>query len=243
MHSILATGEHMAKLQTSRSVSVVLSLFMLLCDRPQNCRAQASASQMSTDNVSSDVTFVLNVERPNSPVRIAHIFIGEEEVTPGKPIHVSGLWVSKIRVLVENKSPKEIIAGIMSLSFPETGDGTSAHPMLGSGAALGRTPALAFRRKDGSAPPIPGVYTSRPEVRIQPGSMMDFKVDPHLGDIDQRAAYRLSPVITTVKISVNGIYFADGSRWTGFDYYVPADPPLLWRKITFGEFSGEKATQ
>jgi hypothetical protein len=166
--------------------------------------------------------------------------VGQQEILPGSPTLLPGKWLGRIRILVQNTSPKEIVAGTVTITFPETGTGGPDQPVLSSGINLGRVPTLAFRHKDGSLGPIPDVFKSKPEIKVAPGGVMEFEMDPARGSAEQDQIYRVSGKISTVNIQTNSFYFADGSKWTGFGFFAPAQPPEAWKRITSEDFWGEK---
>jgi len=150
------------------------------------------------------------------------------------------MWLSKLRISVINTSSRAIIAGDVNIIFPETGDGTPEHPLVGAVMNLGQPPATAFRRKDGTYGPLADAAKTREAILIQPGQTMEFHSlaypgGAQSGDAEQVAAYAAAR-ISRARIEFRNFYFADGSKWTGYSYLEPTAPPALWRQIPADEF-------
>jgi hypothetical protein len=97
-----------------------------------------------------EVSFHLTNPGASPPVKIAHVFLGEQEIQLDTPVSVKGEWGRNLRVVVQNVSPKAIVEGGIVVLFPETGDGTANKPLLNFALNLGRYPKTAFIQSDGT---------------------------------------------------------------------------------------------
>jgi hypothetical protein len=170
---------------------------------------------------------------PTAPVKITHVFLGNDEIPLDTPVPVKGMWVRNIKVIVENICPKEIIEGGITILFPETGTGTPDSPILTTGANLGKYPENAFLQRDGTNPK-PHNYNPTP-ISIPPGGKMTFEQTAN-ADFDQARANKMAAQITTVQIKLDSFYFSDGSIWRAHVFFMPKPLPIVWEQITPEEF-------
>lgn len=202
-----------------------------------------SSKSQATDRPKPAIAVELTSSLPDSgaPVAIVKVLLDNQPVPLGVPIAASGNWVSKIRVIVLNISPRTIVAGTVLLSFPETSDGTSAHPLISAIMNLGCPPATAFRQKDGTTIPLGDFCAKRDPINIPPGGTMEFHsiVYPNgvvSGDPELAAAYRTAK-ISRLTIDLRNFHFDDGSKWvTSNVYYEPVSPPAVWKQISADQF-------
>jgi len=187
--------------------------------------AQTLPSQMD------DVTFTLDIPGTHPPVKIIKVLLDGKPIDLDRPVHVSGNWVSRIAVEMQNVSTKDIVFGELILDYPETGDNG---PILSSISRTGREPAAAFRLRDGTMHDIPAEVARRLERRARPGDMLhyDFAAD----EITLSKAYQLHPHLHTVKLIASILYFADETKWTGGIFLKPVPAPTLWQEVPGEEF-------
>jgi hypothetical protein len=218
--------------------SLGLSLFGLLT---LNVAAQAPTQTVAAD-APTEVSFHLVYVGSNDPVKVTHVMLGDRDVPLDTPVPVSGMWFRKVGIVVQNVSPKTAVHGLVTLEFPETGDGTPSKPILSSALSLGRYPSNFFMQKDGTLRD-----SSREDketvINVMPGESMTFGahdgVDHTYGDVIQPEAFRLAGhPITKINITLGRFFFGDGSLWLSGIFAIPAPPPVVWKKITPTEFFG-----
>jgi len=174
----------------------------------------------------------------DAPVRVVHITLGDREAPLDTPVEVRGKWLRTLRITVQNISTKSIVTGSVTLTYPETGDGTPGKPVLAADLGLGRPPSHWYLRKDGSERPR-GREAQETEIVIPPGGTMVFSYkgpDNSAADQDQAGAYNTAGKLTRINILPNIIFFADGSRWSFGKFYIPAPAPDLWKEAPATEF-------
>jgi hypothetical protein len=149
--------------------SLGLSLFGLLT---LNVAAQAPTQTVAAD-APTEVSFHLVYVGSNDPVKVTHVMLGDRDVPLDTPVPVSGMWFRKVGIVVQNVSPKTAVHGLVTLEFPETGDGTPSKPILSSALSLGRYPSNFFMQKDGTLRD-----SSREDketvINVMPGESMTF---------------------------------------------------------------------
>jgi hypothetical protein len=168
--------------------------------------------------------------------------LGDKEVPLDTPVPVSGMWFRKVGIVVQNVSPKTVVHGLVTLTFPETGDGTPTKPVLSSALSLGRYPSNHYMQKDGTLRDS-SREDREPIINVMPGKSMTFGaqdgVDHTYGDVVQPEAFKLAGhPITKINITLGRFYFGDGSLWLIDKFYIPAPPPVVWKEITPAEFFG-----
>ena len=196
--------------------------------------ARGAAQGQTLPSNMDDVTFTINTPGITPPIKAIRILLDGNPIPAKSPVPVSGNWVSKIAVDVENISSKDVIAGEISLLFLETGTGTHDSPIVSTISRLGRTPASEFRYKGGAAAPIPEVEQRRPQILIHPGGVMRFDFSKDITTLND--AYRIAGQIHTITIDLDTFYFADGSMWRGGAFFHPAPPPARWKIVPPDQF-------
>lgn len=168
------------------------------------------------------------------PVAITRFSIDGRPVPLGHPITVSGQWLSKTVVTLRNLSPKAIVQVGMFITFPESGDGSSAHPYEGWGSELGQVPKVVYTDRNGIYhPPFP----AEPEpLRVPPGGLVRLSFAKYGNEVQAKLAAMAVP-ITHATLTFTTIYFADDSRWSAGQYYLAPHPaPGSWTRVTKEEF-------
>jgi hypothetical protein len=184
----------------------------------------------------TSVVFHIKTFSAKPPVEITQIFVDSRLVTPDTPIHVSGSWLSTVTVTVRNVSQKEAITSDLTLTFPETGTGAPDSPISSIVCNLGRWPAWAFRRKDGTSPPLPEDRQRLPEIRVAPGDLMRFGFSQY-GDATQAQGNQKYGEIHVVDVWPPTTYFEDGSKWRNGIFSRYTTTPPQWINITPAQFA------
>ena len=190
----------------------------------------------------TEVTFHLDYVGSNDPVKVTHVMLGDKEVPLDTPVPVSGMWFRKVGIVVQNVSPKPVVHGLVTLVYPETGDGTTSNAILSNPLSLGRYPSNHYMQRDGTKRDS-SREDKGPVINVMPGESMTFGahdgVEHTYGDVDQPEAFRLAGhPITKINIILGRFYFGDGSVWLTDKFYIPAPPPVVWKEITPTEFFG-----
>ncbi len=194
----------------------------------------------------TEVTFHLAYDYGDSaPMKVTHVLVGGKEVQLGIPASVSGMWLRGVEIVIQNTSPKPIVAASIMLLYPETGNGSTEQPTHISGLRLGRLPAHSFLNKDDSMRPL-GAEAQVPEISVPPGGFMTFAFggENHSGaDSDQIRGVEKAGKLTMIEIQLSKAYFKDGSLWNQGYFLLPVPAPEIWKKITRAEFLGTEPTQ
>lgn len=183
-----------------------------------------------------DVKFSITLPGSSQPVKLVQILINDKPIPQNVPVPVVRGWLSHVTVVMQNISNKDIVSGEVILELPDTGTGRPSDnkPIMSVIARLGREPATAFRRRDGTSRPVPPGMLQMQELRISPGETARFEF--RTADETEDEAYRTIPDIRNVIVLPRTFYFADGSRWSGGTYLIPVPPPELWKAVPPGDF-------
>jgi hypothetical protein len=186
----------------------------------------------------SQITFHLSAPRSSDPVKVTHVFLGDKEIPLDTPVMAAGMWLRNLRIVVQNISPKPVVEGGVSISFPETGDGSASRPISGLQVHLGRYPKTAFIQKDGSDKAIVGMLQPS-EVNIPARAEMTFSpMLPDNADLVLSEARSKFSNISKVNLRLDTFYFGDGSKWVSSIFMLAVPPPVVWKIITPAEFFG-----
>ena len=173
------------------------------------------------------------------PVKVVQVLIDNKPIPLNVTVPVDHGWVGRIVVEIQNVTHKNLTYGEIILEFPETGTGVPSDnkPIFTDVTSIGRKPAAAYLRRDGTSRPIPESRFRRSEISIPPGGTMrfEFNRDP-LDDPAAEASRLAGGAIHLVTLVPRTFFFADGSRWQGGGYLIPAPPPVLWKEVSPSEF-------
>lgn len=191
--------------------------------------ALAYGQQSVNSSQQSAVVFHLNGGADHSPVKIVHVMLGETDVPLNTPVHVEGMWMHKLRFVIQNVSAKTVVEADLILTFPEVTAAAKGRPTFPLAMSVGRRQKHELMRRDGS---IKQLHTTQPpEARIAPGALFTLTAFPD-ADMVQKQAYELAGDITAVNINFRSIYFDDESKWMETGYYIAVAPPTLWQSVT-----------
>ncbi len=90
----------------------------------------------------AEITFALrDADRIATwPVAIREVAIDGKPIRLDRPVHVQGSWLRTMTITLRNVSPKTIVQGGINVVFPESGDGSAAHPYEACWSQQGRCP-------------------------------------------------------------------------------------------------------
>jgi hypothetical protein len=198
-----------------------------------------STSQMAYGQASSsplpDITFSTHIPGRQPPFKIVRVLIDNKPIPLDVAVSVSPGWVNRLAIVVQNVSKKEMIYGEIIVEFPETGTGENNKPMLSTVNFLGRQPAHAFLRRDGTSRSVSDVMLHHPEIRIPPGGTMRFTFNANPDNTLEADVYRLTAVHKVIVVP-RIFYFTDESKWEGGTYLVPTQAPIVWNEGSPDDF-------
>lgn len=194
----------------------------------------ASALAQPANQPASDITFTLRdpARMATAPIAIRGISIEGRPLRLDRPLRVQGAWLRTVTITVANISPKTIVSGGIGLVFPESGDGSSAHPYQAVWATQGRVPKIVWLGRDGYH--LPPGWDAQKTWRFAPGQTvrLTFAAD---GDAVQ--AQLAGKTIRQADFVWQSFWFADDSRWSAGMYALPPVPGTRqWRMVTPEEF-------
>ena len=182
---------------------------------------------------------------PKDPVKIVSIMEANVEVKPGVPFQDGDEWFKNLSVVIKNLTKKKIVSVTVQVNFPETGDGSQAHPTVGDQSSIGQTPehgrysGRTGRRLD---EPV------RDPILVGPGEEVTVPVISRLGadhfeGVKSMIQNRQSlSSVTTCVVGLTTVYFDDGTKWAWRVYYRPdTSIPGKYNIISFDEFNGLSA--
>jgi hypothetical protein len=196
------------------------------------CGVPACAQQSAEP--AADITFALpDADHIASwPVAIREFAIDGKPIRFDRPVHVQGSWLRTVAVTLRNVSPKTIVQGGINLVFPESGDGSEAHPYEACWSQQGRVPKIVYLGHDGYHLP-PGYDLLKP-LQLAPGADLRL-IFSACGDATQ--AKLAGQPIHQASLTFTSFYFADDSRWSAQEYFLPPLPGTRqWRRVTPNEF-------
>jgi hypothetical protein len=205
---------------------VVLAFIVPACVVPA-CAQQPAATP-------ADITFVLqDADRTASwPVAVREVAIDGKPIRFDRPVHVEGAWLRTVTVTLRNVSPKTIVQGGINLVFPESGDGSAAHPFEACWSQQGKVPKIVYLAHDGYR--LPPGYDLQEPLQLAPGADLRLTFSA-CGDGTQ--AKLAGQPIHQASFTLTTFYFADDSRWSAQQYYLPPLPGTRqWRRVTPSEF-------
>jgi hypothetical protein len=182
---------------------------------------------------------ILDRRSPTDPFEVVKFEEGEALVLPDVPFNADDDWLKKLSVTVKNTSQKDVTRVSVNLLFPDTGDGTFAHPYSGYQLDLGYRSQHDLSTSSGEKiSQLPG-----PALLLEHGQELTVSLASHYDDIKVQIEPR-NPIsmIRNCRVSF-GFYFADGTRWSASSYYEP-DPLSMSRylPISFQEFTQYSAS-
>jgi hypothetical protein len=191
-----------------------------------------SAQQPSAP--AADITFALrDADRSATwPIAIREVAIDGKPIRFDRPIRVEGSWLRTVTITLRNVSPKTIVRAGIGLVFPESGDGSSAHPYEACWSDQGQVPKIVYLAQDGYHLP-PGYDLQKP-LQLAPGADLHLTFST-CGDAAQ--AKLAGKPIHKASLEVTTFFFADNSRWSAQQYALPPLPGTRqWRMVTPNEF-------
>jgi hypothetical protein len=208
------------------STSAAVPLVFVACVVP--ARAQQSAA------LAAEITFALrDADRIATwPVAIREVAIDGKPIRLDRPVNVQGSWLRTMTITLRNVSPKTIVQGGVDLVFPESGDGSAAHPFEACWSQQGQVPKIVYLAHDGYH--LPPGYDLQPPLQLAPGADLQLTFSA-CGDATQ--AKLAGQPIHQASLTFTTFYFADDSRWSAQQYYLPPLPGTRqWRRVTPNEF-------
>lgn len=205
---------------------LALPAFLLTVPAAAPAQVQPSASA---------IRFTLpNADRSADwPVAVEKLSIAGSPIHLDRPVRVQNGWVRTATITLRNVSPKTIVSGGMGMVFPESGDGTAAHPRAACWPMQqGQVPKLVWLARDGYHLP-PGWEKQKP-LQLAPKAAIRFTFTSCGQDTDTAlASQRIHQAVLTFQT----FYFADGSRWSAGQYALPPTPPSRsWSMVGKQEF-------
>jgi hypothetical protein len=182
----------------------------------------------------ADITFAIRDANHTDtwPVSVREVAIDGKPIHLGASVHVQGLWISTVTITLRNVSPKTIVRGGIGIIFLEAGDGSAAHPFEACWSEQGQVPKIVYLAPDGYH--LPPGYDMQKQLHFAPGADLRLTFSS-CGDATQ--AKLAGQPIHQASLTFTTFYFADDSRWSAQQYYLP---PLTgtrqWRRATPAEF-------
>ena len=167
------------------------------------------------------------------------LFIKPPDVDqPVTPFQASNDWLQHMTISLVNRTNKVIVFGGISFSFIDTGD-CRALPCVGAALHFGRIPPMdAYDGRTGR--PLNPELPERPALAWEPEQTIVLHVSDYMAKIEERLADSMQVAnVTRVNVNRDSFYFADGTRWSLGNFYVP-DPehPGKFKKLPNDYFPG-----
>jgi hypothetical protein len=156
---------------------------------------------------------------PDDPIKIAKVLVDGVEVKtgihalpadkPGAPFQASDDWFGHLTVVLKNISAKGIVYANIQVFFPTIAE----HNEIGE-----RPRHARYSRGE------PRDDTARKPIMVEPGQEFSLPAtDPdRLDEIKQTITSRQPlSTVTTIRLELGTVYFADGTKWAGGVHYRP----------------------
>jgi len=192
------------------------------------------ASAQLSAGPAAEITFTLrDADRSATwPVAVREIAIDGKPIRFDRPVRVQGAWLHSVTVTLRNVSPKTIVRAGVDLVFPESGDGSAAHPYEACFSEQGRVPKIVYLGHDGYH--LPPGYDLQEPLQLAPGADLRLTFSTY-GDVVQ--AKLAGQPIHQASLALLTFYFEDDSRWSVQQYALPPLPGTRqWRMVTPNEF-------
>jgi hypothetical protein len=195
------------------------------------------------------------IQRVWDAVRIMSVTVGAQRIQPGlsgargevkqgTPFQADEDWLKNMSISLTNRTDKPIICAQIRLWFPDTGDGTPAHPMTSYLITIGQRPESSLYYGNGSKI---SPDTTKKALLLAPGATLVIPIAQELEAI-QSTIEGVGNIpfsqVTRVEIEPAMFYFPDGMRWDAVagGYYNP-DPqhPGKYAKLNDSYFPGTEA--
>lgn len=154
------------------------------------------------------------------------LMTGPHEIQPVTPFQADDDWLQNMTVYLFNRTARTIVAGGITLGFPELGDG-QVQPQPMYIISLGRIPALAAVDYKTGKPLEQG---DRSPLTFAPGQTLAIHVGDSFAGIRQTIERRTNlSLISKVFIYVGPFSFEDGMKWIAgcFSLPIPQKPGLF----------------
>jgi hypothetical protein len=231
----------MTRLQRIQSLVTFLALLCL----PLGVGWTAASGPPGTKTV--DVEYLTT---PFDAVTITDVTVGGRRIRPGlsagaredkagTPFQADQDWLRDMSIFLKNRTDKVIVSAEIDLFFPDTGDGSSVHPVTAYTITVGQQPEWSMYFKDGSKKtPLP----IKKSLFLAPGKTYEIRLADYLEEIQSHVEEKmLFTQVTRVTISRGNFYFADGMRWDAAarGYYIPkAGSPGHYTELPSDYFPG-----
>ena len=177
---------------------------------------------------------ILTIEafKADSPVKVISITLGSTPLKPGAPVPMDGHLLRDLTITLQNTSNQPIVeAGLSVIGLSSDPNSVKA---ANAQTFLGRYPAAALFRKDGSPIASPAAALKEP-ILIQPGDTMTFKFGPD--SLAYQAQFdEIASGGGTLMIQPASFFFANGARWGRGGYLAPGDSAGKWLPISADKF-------
>jgi hypothetical protein len=184
-----------------------------------------------------DALIITKVTVADTNVRCG-LLTASHALQPVAPFQAGSDWIQNMSIFLFNRTNKTIVAGHLTLGFPETGDGKT-QPQHVYSLQLGRLPEVdAFNGRTGL--PIPQDPNLKP-IEWAPGQALAVHLGAYIDEIkDQIGDDMPLATVTRLRIHIGPFFFSDGTRWY-LDKFATPDPerPGKFRNLPDDYFPGD----
>jgi hypothetical protein len=197
--------------------------------------SMAFATLAGAQSIPDTITFEVAPRLPVSPVYISAIQINGRNVPANQPITLTSSWPQHLAIVVTNASQKTIVSGHAEMYFPESGLKTTNNLVVARTLLVGRPPAVALYKRDGTPLTLSSEVTSAPPISVGPGKSITLDFSQVAQDALIEALNKTGTV-TKITFAVGMFYFDDNSRWFPGRFGMPGASPGVWKEITADDF-------
>lgn len=181
------------------------------------------------------ITFQVAPRLPTSPIYISSIQINGLSVPLNQNVILTPDWAQHLTVIVTNASQKTVVTGHVEMYFPQSGEQTSNNLVVARTLQVGRPPAVAMYKKDGTPRTVSSDVTSAAPISMAPGQSVTLNFSQVAPNALTEAIAKTGTV-TNVAFALGMFYFDDNSRWFPGRFSVPGSSPGVWKEISANDF-------
>jgi hypothetical protein len=119
----------------------------------------------------------------NDPVSYVGFYVDDKEVQHGVSFQAAGDWLEHLVVVVENRSPKDLIALQMMITLSDFGEGDSKHPPVMAPIIVGQIPEHQLYTKSGAKIPMP----QHLPVILKPGQTLRIPIADAMNELKKQS--------------------------------------------------------
>jgi len=186
-------------------------------------------------------TVYIDRQTSMDPVSIEKITIGDDVIhlgvmdpvgrvhEPGMQFQANTDWLKEMSIVLKNRTNKVVVSATIELWFPDTGDGSRAHPVDNFPIGIGQRPDIDLNVGRGGTKLRPD--SDKQPISLDPGKTLIIQVADYFDGIQELLLEspgglgKNQPLSRLARVVVRQIEFCfvDGMRWNDLEGYSVPD--------------------